>query len=153
MTALPSPPAGTAHFLTAALPEPRLGGTRPGRFFAATYPLHGILGEHMYTRLHPGGEVATEVALLVMAIPDDLAGTEPTELSLELLRAHFPVSPAGVIPDELILYPLPLPNRAAPLVALDHGEVVARRSAAASPQVLRAWLTPLAPAGPFTREA
>ncbi|GAA1315047.1 hypothetical protein [Saccharothrix xinjiangensis] len=140
---LSSAPPGTAHFLAAGLPEPRVGGTRPGRFVAATYPLHGMLGEHMYTRLHPGGETAAEVALLVTAVPRELAGVEPTELSLELLRTYFPVPPEGVIPDELTAYPLPFPSWIAPLVALDHGEVVARRAVAASPQVLRAWLAPL----------
>ncbi|MFD7655301.1 hypothetical protein ACFV4N_15130 [Actinosynnema sp. NPDC059797] len=142
-TTLPVPPPGAAHFLAAGLPEPRVGGTRPGRFVAATYPLHGMLGEHMYTRLHPGGETATEVALLVTAVPRELDGAEPTELSVELLRAYFPVPPADVIPDELTAYPLPFPSWIAPLVALDHGEVVARRAVTASPQVLRAWLAPL----------
>lgn len=134
-------PAGPAHFLAAALPEPRVGGARPGRFVAATYPLHGVLGEHLYARLHPGGETATEVALLVAAVPEELAGAEPTELSIELLRAYFPVLPEGVLPDEATPYPLPFPSPVAPLVALDHGDVVARRGVAATPQVLRAWVT------------
>jgi hypothetical protein len=133
-----------AHFLAAGLPELDLGrGTavRPARFAAATFPLHGMLGEHLYARLHPGGETATEAALLVSIVPDALTGTAPTALSLELLAMYFPVSPLGVLPDELTPYPLPYPAWVAPLVALDHGDVVARRAQAAVPQVLRAWLS------------
>src|SRR5204863_323367 len=82
---LPSTLTGAAHFLAAGLPEPGIGGVttaRPRRFAAATYPLHGMLGEHLYTRLHPGGEVATEVALFVSSIPEELTATAPTAMSL-----------------------------------------------------------------------
>jgi hypothetical protein len=133
-----------AHFLAAGLPEHDRGGVtavRPVRFAAATFPLHGRLGEHMYTRLHPGGESATEAALLVSIIPDVLTGTAPTALSVELLATYFPVPPADVIADEITPYPLPFPAWVAPLVALDHGDVVARRAVAAVPQLLRAWLS------------
>jgi hypothetical protein len=130
-----------AHFLAAGLPEHGLGAARPGRFAAATFPLHGRLGEHLYSRLHPGGETATEAALLVSSIPDGLTGMIPTAMSLELLAVYFQVSPAGVIPDEVTPYPLPFPAWVAPVVALDHGDVVARRAATAVPQVLRAWLS------------
>ncbi|MBP2328723.1 hypothetical protein JOF56_009108 [Kibdelosporangium banguiense] len=131
----------TAHFLAAGLPEHDLTAMRPGRFAAATYPLHGMLGEHLYARLHPGGEIATEVALFVSAIPEELTAKLPTALSLELLAVHFPILPTGVIPDEITLYPLPFPAWVAPLEALDHGDVVAHRAVAAAPQVLRAWLS------------
>jgi hypothetical protein len=134
----------TAHFVAAGLPERDLGGipaTHPARFAAATFPLHGMLGEHLYARLHPGGETATEAALFVSIVPDELTATPPTALSLELLAMSFPVSPTDVIPDELTAYPLPFPAWVAPLVALDHGDVVARRAQAAVPQVLRAWLS------------
>jgi hypothetical protein len=133
-----------AHFLAAALPEPgvtALTAPRPQWFAAAIYPLRGNLGEHLYATLHPGGETATEAALLVSAVPGELARAVPLALSLELLMASFPVPPAGVIPDELTRYPLPFPTLVAPLVALDHGDVVARRSAAAEPQLLRAYLS------------
>jgi hypothetical protein len=140
-TTLPPPLTGTAHFLAAGLPEHAVPPVRRTRFAAATYPLHGRLGEHMYTRLHPGGETATEAALFVSVVPAELAGMAPTALSLELIAMYFPVSPASVIPDEYTPYPLPFPAWIAPLEALDHGDVVARRAVAAVPQVLRAWLS------------
>lgn len=133
-----------AHFLTVGLPAPGVEPAepvRPRRFAAATYPLRGTLGEHLYTRLRPGGETAIEAALLVPTVPGELTGTPPPAMSLELLAMSFPVPPAGVLPDELTPYPLPFPTRVAPLVALDHGDVVLRRAATAVPQVLRAWLS------------
>jgi hypothetical protein len=130
-----------AHFLAAALPEPAVGAVRPGRFAAVTYPLRGTLGEHLYASLRPGGEIATEAALLVSVLPADLSRTGPPPLSLELLTTSFPVPPDAVIPDEVTPYPLPFPAFVAPLVALDHGDLVARRAAAAAPQVLRVYLS------------
>jgi hypothetical protein len=130
-----------AYFLAAGLPEHDVTAMRPTRFAAAIYPLHGMLGEHLYARLHPGGETAIEAALLVSIVPQELTATAPTTLSLELLAMYFPVLPAGVIPDEVTPYPLPFPAWVAPLEALDHGDVVARRAVAAAPQVLRAWLS------------
>jgi hypothetical protein len=135
---------GIAHFLAVGLPEPDIGAVaaeRPCRFAAAIYPLHGMLGEHLYAQLHPGGETATEAALVVSTIPEELTGTVPTALSLELLEMCFPVPPSGVLPDEVTPYPLPFPSWLAPLVALDHGDVVAHRAIGAVPQVLRAWMS------------
>jgi hypothetical protein len=133
-----------AHFLVAALPEPGIAAAtpmRPARFAATTYPLRGTLGEHLYARLRPGGETATEAALLVSAVPPELTRTVPPAMIFELLAMSFPVPPAGVLPDELTPYPLPFPTWAVPLVVLDHGELVAHRAEAAAPQILRGYLS------------
>ena len=133
-----------AHYLAAGLPELDVASAtpmRPRRFAAATHPLRGRLGEHLYCQLRPGGETAIEAALLVSDIPKELSGTLPSSLSLELLAMSFPVLPAEVIPDELTPCPLPFSTREASLVALDHGDVVARRAEPGVAQLLRAWLS------------
>ncbi|WP_326472614.1 hypothetical protein [Actinophytocola sp.] len=137
----------TAHFVAAGLsggdtdPVRTLATNRSARFHAATCPLHGLLGEHHYVRLHPGGEQATEVALLVSTVPQELADSMPDPLALELLGRCFPVSVDGVLPDELMPFPLPFATfGVTPLEALDTGAVVARRSPDAVPHVVRAWI-------------
>lgn len=138
----------TSHFVAAGLsggdtdPVRTLATTRSARFHAATCPLHGLLGEHRYLRLHPGGEQATEVALLVSTVPQELTDSTPNPLALELLGRCFPVSVDDVLPDELMPFPLPFATfGVTPLEALDTGAVVARRSPDAVPQVIRAWIT------------